>query len=166
MVTPIQTQRFMLKPLAATDASERYLTWINHHDTAKYLTHNGLSLSQLRDYIVANSQDNNCYFWGIFNHAEHIGNIKYQRMSNYHHVATLGILIGEQNWQGKGVAGEVINATLHYLKTHSDIEQVNLGVDSSNTAAVKAYRNIGFEVISDGYYSNFEDTALEMLISL
>lgn len=166
MVKPIQSKRFLLRALNPKDASTGYLGWINHQDTAQYLTHNGLSLHQLRDYIAANSQDPDCYFWGIFNHIEHIGNIKYQRMTEHRHVATLGILIGEKNWQGKGVAGEVIHATLRYLKVNSDIERVNLGVDKNNLAAVKAYRNIGFEVIANGYYDNFEDSALEMIVSL
>lgn len=163
--TTISTPRFILKELQASDASERYLSWLSDKDSAKYISYKQSEISELAQYIEQQYQDNNCFFWGIFTNNEHIGNIKYQRLSDRIHVATMGILIGEKSWRGRGVAGEVINSTMDFLKSYHSISEINLGVEKSNTAAIKAYENIGFKQTENGYF-NFPITSIEMIKSM
>jgi [ribosomal protein S5]-alanine N-acetyltransferase len=58
----------------------------------------------------------------------------------------MGILIGDNNWRGKGVAAEVIKANSNYLADQCGIETISLGVDKNHKAAIVAYQKIGFEV--------------------
>lgn len=161
----IHTPRFVLKELQASDASERYLSWLSDKDSAKYISYKQAETSELAQYIEQQYQDNNCFFWGIFTNNEHIGNIKYQRLSNHLNVATMGILIGEKSWRGRGVAGEIINSSMDFLKDHHGISEINLGVEKSNTPAIKAYENIGFKQTDNGYF-NFPMTSIEMIKKL
>ena len=161
----LATDRFSLIELTKDDASCTYLSWLNKKETAQYITHTQADIQALANYIEDNFTNKDCLFLGIFSNnagqREHIGNVKYERMEQYPHVATMGILIGETDWHGKGVAKEVIEASLPVVKSLLGIELVNLGVEKDNIAAIKAYQKIGFEITKKPHYL-FDDEALEM----
>jgi RimJ/RimL family protein N-acetyltransferase len=159
------TKRFTLKELFQEDASTTYLHWLEDPITSKYITHNHSEIIELEAYIKDKQADPNCFFWGIYYKNSHIGNLKYERLPDKNNVATMGILIGNDNWRGKGGAEEVINASILYLKESCDIEYVNLGVGVNNHAAINAYEKIGFEVIKNGYF-NFPNTSIEMIYKI
>ncbi|MCO4798660.1 MAG: GNAT family N-acetyltransferase [Colwelliaceae bacterium] len=161
----ICTERFTLKQLKASDASQKYLAWLADSDSVNYISYRQEELSELALYIEQRYQDSDCFFWGIFQGEEHIGNIKYQRIVNKPNVVTMGILIGEKNWRGKGLAKEVLTASMEYLKNHHEIIEVNLGVEKSNIAAIKAYENVGFQQTKNGYF-NFPEASIEMIKKL
>ncbi|MBU2892947.1 GNAT family N-acetyltransferase [Colwellia sp. D2M02] len=161
----IKTKRFTLRTLQSDDASLTYLSWLQDDESSQYIMNIKSNLTELAGFIEQRRQDINCIFLGIFSDEKHIGNIKYQRMADYPSVATMGILIGEKNWRGKGVAGEVITASIGYLKESFNVSEVNLGVEVNNIAAIKAYEKIGFDRVTDGYY-NFDNNSIEMSITL
>jgi len=165
----IRTQRFILKELTKADATSRYLSWLNDENTSQYITHTQAQLSELAEYIDQHFHNPHCLFLGIFAEASdglaHIGNVKYESMAAFPNIATMGILIGETNWHGKGVAKEVIEASLPLVKSTLHASMVNLGVEKSNVAAVKAYEKIGFEISKKPHY-HFDDEALEMDINI
>ena len=167
MTTTLNTIRFQLRELTSQDASEKYLSWFSVKDTSKYISYHSEDLQALENYIMQKQQDANCWFYGIFTQAnqEHIGNLKYERHIKYRDVATLGILIGDESFQGKGVASEVIHASMAFLKNNTDIKKINLGVAKNNIAAIKAYEKIGFQHTDNGYF-NFPTTSIEMIITL
>jgi RimJ/RimL family protein N-acetyltransferase len=74
----------------------------------------------------------------------HIGNIKYEPVNSKLRYAIMGILIGEAEWRGKGVASEVLLASAKWLWNNRNIQQIILGVSHSNLAAIRAYRKVGF----------------------
>ena len=164
----ITSARFVLKELTATNANTRYLSWLMDEDTAQFIHYIQADIDELAHYIEQRYQDEDCWFFGIFYQGEHIGNIKYQRLAAKASVATMGILIGEKNWRGKGVASEVLEASLQYLKNNLAIKEVNLGVEKSNKAAIKAYEKIGFSITNSkqaGYF-DFPEKSLEMIKQL
>ncbi|NMP32893.1 GNAT family N-acetyltransferase [Thalassotalea sp. M1531] len=167
MAQSIDSERFILKELTPKDASLVYLSWLNNQDTAKYIEHCQQELTELADYIEINYQNPNCLFLGIFTQEQklHIGNIKYESMNNHPTVATMGILIGDTNWHGKGVAGEVLQASFPLVRENLKANVINLGVEKSNIPAIKAYEKVGFKVKTNGYYQ-FDDDAIEMIITI
>ncbi|WP_372766425.1 GNAT family N-acetyltransferase [Pseudoalteromonas sp.] len=151
----INTERFLLRTLTVDDASERYLSWFQDVTTRQFIAQRAESLAQLQQYIQEKEQASNCLFFGIFNEGEHLGNIKYEPIDVVRREATMGILIGDNAWRGKGVAGEVISATAQYLSRHLAIDSILLGVEHENVAAINAYRKLGFTLYketSEGLY--------------
>jgi RimJ/RimL family protein N-acetyltransferase len=66
----------------------------------------------------------------------------------------MGMLIGEPDYRGKGVAAEVLLASARWLTSHRKIKQIVLGVSKDNAAAIRAYEKVGFvqaatEIIPD-----------------
>ena len=167
MATTLETPRFILRELTPLDASEKYLSWFSEKATSEYISYNSEDLKSLENYIFEKQQDANCWFYGIFTTKDqkHIGNLKYERCLKHTDVATLGILIGDESFQGKGVASEVIHASMGFLKNNTNIKKINLGVAKDNIAAIKAYEKIGFEHTDNGYF-DFPETSIEMILTL
>lgn len=156
---PIVTARFELIELSPEHATTRYLSWFSDPSTQQFIASQSHSINQLKVYISEKKADKNCLFLGVFHQGNHIGNIKYEPIDISKAQATMGILIGEKDWRGKGVAGEVIMASSVYLQEHYGINRILLGVEQHNSAAVKAYNKLGFvkyKETLDGLYMSLE----------
>lgn len=144
----ILTNRFILRPLKVDDVSNRYVDWINDQVTSQYISAAASkpSLINLRQYVLDRTGREDVMFLGIFEKTSglHIGNIKYEPVNSAFGYAIMGILIGNAGWRGKGVAAEVISASAEWLRQCRNIRQIILGVSRTNTAAIRAYKKIGF----------------------
>lgn len=145
----INTERFQLKSLTTDDVTEKYLSWFSSSkEVGKYVIYaqTNVDITNLKQYVKEREGRKDVLFLGIFADSnQHIGNVKYEPINLKDKTATMGILIGEKDWQGKGVAVEVIEASSMWLKEGFGIEKILLGVGSENTRAVKAYEKIGFK---------------------
>ena len=144
----ITTQRFLLKPLTIDDVDHRYLSWLNLK-ASSYIEYakSHPSIEELKNYVGERENRQDVLFLGIFTkELQHIGNIKYEPIDSKSKSAVMGILIGDNNWRGKGVATEVIEASGDYLAEQYGIKTILLGVDENNKAAVAAYHKVGFRV--------------------
>ena len=155
----LDTERFFLRPLEIKDANERYLSWLNDSITNKFLVNaQQKEILALSNYVKEKSQSKNILFLGIFEKHTglHIGNIKYEPIDSLNNYAIMGIMIGDKSWRGKGVAGEVIYATAHWLFFNRGVNLILLGVALDNFAAIRAYEKIGFEK-AETIFINFSD---------
>lgn len=155
----ICTERFLLRPLVPTDATERYLSWLTDPATQQFIINaQQQQLSELASYIASKSNRADVLFLGIFDkgYGVHIGNIKFEPLDAGKGYATMGMLIGDTLWRGKGVAGEVLKATGKWLLENRSVRQMLLGVAVANTPAIKAYEKVGF-VITDTPYIRFTE---------
>lgn len=87
------------------DVSDQYLDWFRDVDVMRYIKalSNRLDRSKLEDYVRYHINRSETLFLGIFTKdAVHIGNIKYQPIDLITSIATMGILVGEKNWRGRG----------------------------------------------------------------
>lgn len=147
----IETARFRLRPLTVDDASERYLGWFLKSGAERIkASASTRELDDLREYISAREGRPDILFLGIFEAVtgDHIGNIKYEPVDSERGYAVMGIFIGEIDWRGTGVAGEVLSATASWLAANRAIRQILLGVEKDNIAAIRAYEKLGFQIAS------------------
>jgi Acetyltransferases, including N-acetylases of ribosomal proteins len=146
----IETDRFLLRSLIESDVDGHYLGWLNGPNKNQYIVYSSQerSIEEIQNYVSQRIDDDSVMFLGIFlrKSGKHIGNIKYEPIDYSNSVATMGILLGESTWRGKGVAGEVIKASAKFLKKTYGIKYINLGVSRNNIAAIRAYEKIGFVV--------------------
>ncbi len=143
----IKTPRFVLRPLTVSDVSQRYLSWLSEGAALRFIIAAGDKgdLGQVRKYVAQREKRDDVLFLGIFTlNGDHIGNIKYEPIDRELGSAVMGILVGEVSWRGKGVAGEVIQASANWLNQHRGIRSIALGVDAENLPGIVAYRKLGF----------------------
>ena len=156
-IVEINTQRFLLRQLITDDISDKYLSWLNKEESP-YIDYgkNHSTMEELKVYVSERERKKDVLFLAIFTKKKkHIGNIKYEPIDLIRKTATMGILIGDSNWRGKGVAIEVIKASGHYLSDRYGVKTIILGVNQNNHAAKSVYKKIGF-TIKDQNKNNIE----------
>ena len=145
----IKTKRFILRPLSLKDVNERYLNWFNDKEIKKNIksAKNQKNIYNLKAYIKKRMNKKDIIFLAIIvkKNKIHIGNIKFEPVDMNNSIATMGILIGDYNWRGKGVASEVLISCSNWLYKNKNINKIILGVDKKNNSAINAYKKSNFK---------------------
>ena len=153
----IKTVRFRLRELTEADATLRYLSWLANPEARRFIVaaKETQELSELAEYVRQRTNRPEVMFLGIFDKSSglHIGNIKYEPINLELGYAVMGILIGDPDYRGKGVAAEVIKSSGIWLSDKFAINKIILGVDSDNANAICAYKKIGFAECETLYIS-------------
>jgi len=144
----LQTDRIYLRELTPRDATDRYCQWLNDPNVNRFLETKHTSIDELKEYVSEKKASSNCVFWGIFLREgnNHIGNVKLEPISYARKEATLGILIGDKMWWGKGICTETVRAVVEYAFSAMRLKKITLGVSSENTAGVNCYEKAGFSI--------------------
>jgi ribosomal-protein-alanine N-acetyltransferase len=145
----IITPRFGLRSLEPNDDLDIYLSWMKDVINNQYIlsVRSDYSMEELINYVDTVNCLSNAVLLGIFEKKSnaHIGNIKYSKINSPVGSAEMGIMIGQKELRGHGVAAEVIRACNLWLKTEHLIELIELGVNSDNKPALSLYRKLGFK---------------------
>jgi RimJ/RimL family protein N-acetyltransferase len=145
---PLETPRFRLRPLTPDDATPRYASWMRDPAVQRWIETAASTeeIEPLRTYIAERCCRDDVLFLGIFDRESglHVGNIKFEPIDSEAKSAVLGVLIGESDYRGRGVFGEILQATAALLSRAHGVERILLGVRGGNHAALKAYRASGF----------------------
>ena len=144
----LQGKHIYLRNVVPDDVNEAYCQWMNNPATNKFLesrfyTH---SIESLREYIVNKQGDNLNAFFAIVLKDEdlHIGNIKLGPIDSNHHLADIGIMIGEKDCWGKGYATEAINLVVGYAFDTLGLHKVTAGCYAPNKGSIRAFEKAGF----------------------
>ncbi len=141
-------KRIYLKILKEENATADYSGWLNDAEVNKYLVTKNATIQELKNYIAEKLADDNCLFFGIFiksNHW-HIGNLKLETIDWRKKSADFGILIGDKNYWGKGLATEATKLIVDFAFNKLKLVILELGVIADNLVALKVYEKIGFKV--------------------
>jgi len=144
----INGDQIFLRCLEESNATKEYSDWLNDSEVNRYLTTKSATTSGLKKYIKEKNKDPNCLFFGIFfkKNKKHIGNIKLEPINFKDYEATIGIMIGDKDYWGRGIGTEAIRLLTNYAFQKIGLEEINLGVVSKNKVAIKAYKNVGFKI--------------------
>jgi len=163
----IETKRVSLHPLPITDVTHRYLSWLQDEESNRFIVtaNSRHTIDTLKAYVKERMDRKDVLFFGIFlkNNGLHIGNIKFEPIDHVNGTATMGILIGEPNWRGRGAAAEVLGACAEWLYENHSITQIRLGVDRDNLSAIRAYLKSGFRIVQGINTNSGVPSALKMV---
>jgi [ribosomal protein S5]-alanine N-acetyltransferase len=141
--------RIYLRILRKNDASDKYAGWLNDPEVNKFLSTKQVTLKELEDYIEEKFVSDACLFFGIFlkDGDEHIGNVKLEPIDSIKNETTMGIMIGQKKYWGKGIGEEVVNLLFDFAVKKLGIKKMKLGVVSENLAAIRLYEKCGFKIV-------------------
>lgn len=141
-------EKIFLRLLRESDASEEYRSWLNDPVANKYLETRQATMVELKKYINEKLKSDDALFLGIFwkENGRHIGNIKLQPIDTKKKDAVVGILIGNKDYWGKGVATEAVNLLSAYAFDVLGLRKIGLGVIFGNQAAIRVYGKCGFMI--------------------
>ena len=145
----IFADKYYPSSMIKTDNLNNYLPWIKNPLKNQYILsakHN-CSLDKLCAFIGYCNKDEDTILLGIYdkNNDNHNKKIKYNDINKS---AYLGILIGEQECKGVGVARQTITISTNWLNENLGIEDLLLGVNNINTLTLRLYQKLGFRRIA------------------
>lgn len=140
-------KKIYLKNLFVQNITEDYISWMNDYEIVKYTEsrfspHNRESIEQ----FVNNANNANNILFGIFtiDSGTHIGNIKLGAINWIHRYADIGLIIGNKNYWGKGIATEAISLVSDYAFTQLNLHKLTAGAYEFNEGSIKAFIKNGF----------------------
>ncbi len=144
----IEGKRIYLRTLSEKSATKEYCGWLNNPEVNQYLETREATTAGLKKYIEKKNRNPNCLFLGIFfkENQKHIGNIKLEPIDFKNRKATIGILIGEKDYWGRGIGAEATALLVDYGFKDLNLKEINLGVRAQNKAAIRVYEKVGFKV--------------------
>jgi RimJ/RimL family protein N-acetyltransferase len=123
----IDVGEFYLRTLNIDEDLTNYCYWMSNPQNNEYIVsaHTDYGLLKLQQFIEDCNSDNSTILLGIFDKYKntHIGNIKFDRIDSKNGSATMGILIGEKKYRGRGLAGKVIKSSVNWLNCNLDIKK-------------------------------------------
>ena len=144
----IYGERVRLRAIEREDI-DRFVRWFNDPEVRRYLLmYEPMShakeerwfesyLSRKDDIILAiEVREGDCWV--------HIGNVGLHRIDWKNRVATLGIVIGEKEYWGKGYGTEAVRTMLRYAFHELGLNRVELETYSFNPRAQRCYERAGF----------------------
>ena len=144
----IPTDRFLLRSLLPEDVTECYSAWLDDEAARNFIdaARRVHDTDTLKRFVAGQSERADALMLGIFEISgeRHIGNLKYEPLDREQGYAVMGILVGEPDWRGKGVATEVIAAADLWLFTELGMNEIALNVHRDNAGAIRAYEKVGY----------------------
>lgn len=143
-MTTISTAQLTLRPL--TSPSSRNIGWLRNPDVVRYSEqrHREHTLSSQLRYIT--SFVGKSKLWGIYlkEGGQHIGNVSAMHDAP-NDVADVGIMIGDPELWGRGLAGEAWKGACAFLLGGGGVRKLEAGCARTNTAMLKIIQASGFK---------------------
>ena len=147
MVRRIDTGRVYLSPLITTDSAiDKYYGFINNPNLVGFLGKQTsiTSLDEEREWALKAAKDKDYKHFTIVTKGDNniIGtcSIKITRRS-----ATIGMLIGDPDYQGKGIGKEVEKALIDFCFNELDLHSVNASILADNERSLRCAKSVGFK---------------------
>lgn len=144
----IYGERVRLRAIEREDVP-RFLRWFNDPEVRQYLTmYRPLSRAEEERWVESRASRREDIVLAIEVRAGdqwvHIGNVGLHRIDWKNRTATLGIVIGEREFWGKGYGTEAVRTMLRYAFGELGLNRVELETYSFNPRAIRCYEKAGF----------------------
>lgn len=147
MVGRIITERAYLSPLIVTDeAIEKYYKFINDPTLVGFLGKQAsvTSLEQEREWAYKAAKDNDCRNFTIVSkdNDKIIGtcSLRVTRRSG-----SIGMLIGDPEYQSKGIGKEVERALINFGFNELDLHTITASILADNERSLRCAKSVGFK---------------------
>lgn len=127
-----------------------YLCWVRDYEVIKTLNKidylRPVSFEEVKKYCMLLMQSINDMYFAIYDIATHrfIGTLRVSKINWTSRVADIGIMIGNKEFWGKGLASDVICLISQYLFNKCGLRKLTAGYMAINPAMGKAFSKAGF----------------------
>ncbi len=137
----------MIRNITPEDVTIDYIDWLNDPIINKYLEvrHILVTLETQKTFIDQVNKSTDTYIFGIFVDGNRmVGTVKLGPVDSNERSGGLGILIGDSNYWGKGIATEVIKILCAEFQSANLLQKVIAGAAEANVGSIKAFERNGF----------------------
>lgn len=150
----IQGEQIHIVPFGKEHLNDpRYFVWLNDIDVVRYLGRDEylepIPFAEVQQYVEEVWASKYCAFFAVFhNNGNHfIGTTKINFLNDRglkNQVADIGIMIGERDYWGKGLATDILRAISQYAFNELGVRKLTAGAMSPNVAVLRAFERIGY----------------------
>ena len=146
----LESDGLILKELTSKDVTQQYVEWLNDSEINKYLESRFQYQNQLtvKEFVTACKESKVNFLFGIFikNGMKHIGNIKLGPINTHHEYAEIGLMIGDKDFWGRGIASQVISMVTQFGFYELKLKKLGSGCYESNIGSKKAFEKSGYQI--------------------
>jgi RimJ/RimL family protein N-acetyltransferase len=122
-----------------------YNKWVNDPEVTQWLKVDPpLSLEMEHNWVDGVCREGRMVFTILTKEGKPIGNLGMEEISWKHRRASMGIMIGEKEYWGKGYGSDAIITLLRYAFEELGMRRVDLFTDLDNVRARRTYQKCGF----------------------
>ena len=143
-------ENIYLRGLQKSDLEGDYFDWLNDAEVTKFMDSGVFpnTIEKMEEFYRNTVMSSNNVIFAIVDKEtdKHIGNIKLGPINWITGIATLGIMIGNKEFWGKGYGTEAIKLVLDYAFKRLNLHKVTAGIAAIHQASIKAFQGAGFEI--------------------
>lgn len=147
----INTKNLYLENINLDKISNNYVNWLLNLENTKFTQIQNINyeIKSVKDYIKKINESDYSLIFGIFykRNKFHIGNIKIEINRN-NLTAELGILLGENKYQGKSLGTEAIKAFTSFVFEELKLFKLKALIYENNQASLKSFKKAGWKLDS------------------
>jgi RimJ/RimL family protein N-acetyltransferase len=156
---------FVLQPEHATAT---YLGWMRDPQVNRYLESRfgEHDLESIRAFVTSMLDSPAYLFLGIRSREldRHVGNIKLGPIDRHHGSADIGLLVGDREAWGRGVATAAIRGLVEIARGPLGLRKLTAGCYASNGGSQRAFEKVGFALEGRRHQQYLLDGAAEDLV--
>lgn len=138
--------KVILRPMVKSDIERQHKY---NQDVDLYLLNAGLPhvspLERAQEmYELCTKKDRNAQYFAIEADGKYIGNCSLKLSNAFPGVYRLGILIGDQDYWGKGYGTDTVRVLLGYGFHYLGARRIGLSTNAKNPRAISCFRTCGF----------------------
>ncbi len=161
-----------LRPLEVADLEGKYPEWFNNTETCRFNSHHRYPYTreQAKAYVDSLAGNTTKLVLAIIDpkNEQHIGNISLQSISLVDRSAELAIIIGSQDYQGKGVGKEAARLLVEHGFLALNLNRIFCGISHINKGMQKIAEFVGMQlegrkrqaIFNEGKYFDILDYAV------
>jgi|APSaa5957512535_1039671.scaffolds.fasta_scaffold03665_8 [ribosomal protein S5]-alanine N-acetyltransferase len=132
----------------------KYFEWVNDIEVMKYIGRaeylKPIEFEKVREYVEGLWKNKYCHFFALYNliDDEFVGTTKINYIDDAGlatSTADIGIMIGDREYWGKGLATDAIYSISKYAFDVLGVRKLTAGAISENIGVIKAFTNNGYK---------------------
>ena len=142
------SKRIILRSMTLDDVDAKLIEWLNSPIVCRYLEVRGTPVSELsqREFVSEKIKSPSEYYFLVMNSLKlGIGtaSLSWDKKNGK---ATIGLMIGDRDYWGKGLGTEIIEALCAFAFDNLGVRKIVAGVLEPNKASLRAFIKAGFSV--------------------
>jgi len=125
-----------------------YFNWLKQYDVVRYIGRpeyiDSLQFPTVEEYVKNLYERKDVCFFAIYYETNFIGTFKIGDIDSRNLIADIGIMIGDANYRGKGLALDVMKAGCQYAFNEMSLRKLKGGCLKENAPMDKLFRSTGF----------------------
>lgn len=140
------TPKLCLEPLKYSQETLNLWTkWMNDPDIRQYMYQSLTSnKNRIKEWLELASISESRHYFTIMTEGKNIGFVSVRQDKNPKDTAEIGIIIGEKEYQGKGIGSTVLKEVLTKCEDEYRLSSVRALIKPLNEKSVKLFTKLGF----------------------